>query len=57
MQEEDRELDRFVTYDSSGMRILDEWGRDIDKFILQQDFKIPADYNLTTSVGEYIDTA
>ena len=39
------------------MRILDEWGRDIDKFFLQHDFTIPADYYLGTSVGEYMDTA
>ena len=57
MEEEDREWERIMTYDSSGLRIYDAMGRDIDIFIQQENFKIPADCDLDTSAGEYIERA
>ena len=57
MEEENPVVEFFVTYDSSGLRILDESGRDIDIFMQEQNFKIPADWDLETSVGEYIEIA
>ena len=46
-----------MTYDSSGLRIYDDLGRDIDIFIQDQDIKIPIDSNAETSAGQYIETA
>ena len=57
MQEEGREWDCFMIYDSSGLQIYNQIDEDIEIFMDEQDFKIPANYNLTTSVGQYIDEA
>ena len=46
-----------IKYDSSGLQMYDDKGRDIDKFLQVPDIKILCDSNSETSVGQYIETA
>ena len=57
LEEEYPPRETTITYDSSGLRIYDDLGRDIDVFFQDQDIKIPIDSNAETSAGQYIETA
>ena len=44
-----------MTYDSSGLEIYDEIGRNVSEFFHEIDFEKRNDPNPDTSVGEYIE--
>ena len=52
-----RNLQGFMTYDSSGLRIYDDIKRDVDQFFQEQEIKILNDSNSKASVGEYYERA